>query len=118
MNNQRGMTFIGTVLMIAGIVFVAVIGMKMVPAYLEFMSVKKALNNIAAQPGFREMTNKDIYESFSKTAAIDDIDSITAKELIITQSDLGPVVIAEYQVVVPLMGNVSALLDFYASTDE
>lgn len=34
MNKQRGMTFIGTVLMVAGIVFVAVIGMKMVPAYL------------------------------------------------------------------------------------
>jgi len=118
MQKQRGMTFIGLVLMIAGIVFVAVIGMKMVPAYLEFMSVKKALNNIATQPEFNEMTNKDIYESFSKTAAIDDIDSITAKELIITQSDLGPVVIAEYQVVVPLMGNVSALIDFYAATDE
>jgi len=118
MQKQHGMTFIGLVLMIAAIVFVAVIGMKMTPAYLEFMSVKKALNNIASRPDFREMTKKDIYESFSKTAAIDNIDSIKAKELIITQSDLGPVVIAEYQVVVPLMGNVSALLDFYAATDE
>lgn len=118
MQKQRGMTFIGLVLMIAAIVFVAIIGMKMVPAYLEFMSVKKALNNIATKPEFGEMSNKDIYESFTKTAAIDDIDSIKAKELIISQSDAGPVVIAEYQVVVPLMGNVSALIDFYASTDE
>lgn len=118
MNKQRGMTFIGTVLMVAGIVFVAVIGMKMVPAYLEFMSVQKAINNIASNPDFASMGKKEIYESFSKTAAIDNISSIKANELVITQSDLGPVVIAEYQVVVPLMGNVSVLLDFYAATDE
>jgi hypothetical protein len=64
------------------------------------------------------MGKKEIYDSFSKPAAFDNISSIKANELIITQSALGPVVIAEYQVVVPLMGNVSALLDFYAATDE
>src|SRR5690554_568717 len=115
MQHQRGMTFIGLVLTIAGVVFVAVIAMKMTPAYLEFMAVKKALNNISAQPEFRNMTNKQIYDAFNKSASIDDIDSITAKALIITQSDRGPVVTADYQVVVPLVGNVSALLEFYAS---
>lgn len=118
MQKQRGMTFIGLVLTVAAIVFVAIIGMKLVPAYLEFMSVKKAITNIANQPNFKEMNKKDIYESFNKTAVIDNIDSIKAKELIISQTDQGPVVTAEYQVVVPLMGNVSALLDFHASTDE
>jgi Tfp pilus assembly protein PilE len=118
MKKQHGMTFIGLVLMVAGIVFVAVIGMKMIPSYLEFMSVKKAITNIANNPEFREMTTKDIHESFKKTAVIDNIQSVSANELIISQSDLGPVVTAEYQVVVPLMGNVSALIDFYTSTDE
>lgn len=118
MQKQRGMTFMGLVLMVAGIVFVAIIGMKMVPAYIEFMSVKKAIANIANQPDFKEMTQKDIQTAFSKTASIDNIDSINAKELIISQTDLGPIVTAEYQVVVPLMGNVSAMMDFYASTDE
>lgn len=118
MQKQRGMTFMGLVLIIAGIVFVAVIAMKMVPAYLEFMSVKKAIQNVASQPNFKEMKNHEIYESFNKTARIDNIDAIDAKELIITRNDLGPVVTAEYQVVVPLMGNVSALMDFYTSTDE
>ncbi len=118
MKKQRGMSFFGLVLIIAGIVFVAVIAMKMVPAYLEFMSVKKAIQNVASQPNFKEMKNNEIYESFSKTARIDNIQTIDAKELIITRGDTGPVVTAEYQVIVPLMGNVSALMDFYTSTDE
>lgn len=118
MQKQRGMTFIGLVLTVAGIIFVAVIGMKMVPAYLEFMSVKKAIANIAEQPNFKEMNKNDIHRAFSNTAMIDNIHSISPKELIISQTDAGPVVTAEYEVVVPLMGNVSALLDFYASTDE
>lgn len=118
MQKQRGMTFLGLVLMIAAGIFVAIIVMKMVPPYIEYMSVKKAVTNIAKQPNFREMNKKDIYDTFSKTTSIDNVTSIQARDLIITQSELGPVVTADYQVVVPLMGNVSALLDFYASTDE
>jgi hypothetical protein len=118
MKKQHGMSFVGVVLIVAGIVFVAVIGMKMVPAYLEFMSVKKAIQNVASQPNFKEMKNNEIYETFNKTARVDNIEVISAKELIISRTDLGPVVTAEYQVVVPLMGNVSALIDFYTSTDE
>lgn len=118
MQKQRGMTFIGLVIMVAGIVFIAVVAMKLFPAYLEFMSVQKAITNIANEPDFNEMKSKDIYDAFNKTATIDNIESISANELIISQTDAGPVVTAEYQVVVPLMGNVSALLDFYASTDE
>lgn len=118
MQKQRGMTFMGLVLVIAGVVFVAVIGMKMIPAYLEFMSVKKAINIIETNPEFAQMTTKQVRETFDKTARIDNIQSITASELIVSQGSTGPIVTAEYQVVVPLMGNVSALMDFYASTDE
>ncbi len=118
MQKQQGMTFIGLVLMVAGIVFVAVIGMKMIPAYLEYMSVKKAINIIETHPDFPQMTSKQVRETFDKTVRIDNIQSVTANDLIISQGSTGPVVTAEYQVVVPLMGNVSALMDFYTSTDE
>ena len=41
MHKQTGMTFLGMVLMIAGIVFIAIIVMKLVPAYIEYFSVKR-----------------------------------------------------------------------------
>lgn len=119
MHKQQGMTFIGLVLVIAGIVFVAVIGMKLVPAYIEYFSVKKAIAKIANDPSFNEMSRNDIVASFNRTAVIDNITVIEGKNLTMEKNEAGQTVVsADYQALVPLMGNVSALLDFSASTDD
>ena len=76
------------------------------------------MTKISKDPNFGSMSNKEIMDSFLKSAVIEDIKSIDAKELQIMKDSSGkPLVIAEYQVLVPLMGNVTALLDFKASTD-
>ena len=117
MHKQRGMTFIGLVFVIAGIVFVAVIGMKLLPAYMEYMSVKKAITKIAKEPTFASMSNKDIVDSFDRSATIDNISVVKGRDLDITKDESGTVVSVEYQTIVPLVANVSALLDFEATTD-
>jgi hypothetical protein len=117
MYKQRGMTFISVVFMIASIVFVAVIGMKLWPAYSEYFSVKKAFASLKSQMGGGSMSKLDIIAAFDKQATIDDIRSINGKDLVIEQSDKGQVVSVEYSVVEPLMGNVSALVEFKLSTD-
>ena len=117
MHKQRGITFIGLVFVVAAIVFVAVIGMKLTPAYLEFMSVKKVIAKIAREPSFAEMNKKDIVDEFDKGAVIDNIKVVQGSDLEITKDSGKQIVTAQYQVVVPLVANVSALLDFKASTD-
>ena len=117
MHKQRGMTFIGLVFVIAGIVFVAVIGMKLLPAYMEYMSVKKAITKIAKEPTFASMSNKDIVDTFDRSATIDNISVVKGRDLDITKDESGTVVSVEYQTIVPLVANVSALLDFEATTD-
>lgn len=118
MHKQQGMTFIGLVLMVAGIVFVAVIAMKMVPTYIEYAAVKKAIKKVSNESGFSEMTPKEIKDSFGRSATIDDIKSINENDLVISRGDAGTVVEVEYQVVVPLVANVSALIDFKASSQK
>lgn len=119
MRKQQGMTFIGLVLMIAGIVFVAVIAMKLTPAYMEFLSIKKAIAKIENDPSFSSMSKNDIVAQFDRSAQIDDIKTIKGNELLISKEEGGrPVVTAEYQTVVPLVANVSALIDFRASTED
>jgi len=119
MRKQQGMTFIGLVLMIAGIVFVAVIGMKLTPAYLEFLSVKRAIAKIENDPSFANLNKNDIVSQFDRSAQIDDIRAIKGNELLIAKEEGGrPVVTAEYETVVPLVANVSALINFRASTDD
>ncbi len=118
MNKQRGMTFISLVLMIAAIVFVAVIGIKLYPAYVEYFAIKKAFASLKTQMGSGNMSKTEIVSAFDRQQAIDDFKSVQGKDLVIEQSTDGIVVSVEYQVVTPLVGNVSALMDFSLSTDE
>jgi hypothetical protein len=118
MNKQRGMTFISLVLMIAGIVFVAVIGMKLYPAYAEYLTIKRAFSSLKRQMNDAEMTKSAIVVAFNKQREIDGFHSVLGKDLVIEQSTNGTVVSVEYSVVTPLVGNVSALMDFSLSTDE
>ncbi|MGB7816933.1 MAG: DUF4845 domain-containing protein [Methylotenera sp.] len=115
-NKQKGMTFIGLVLVIAAVIFLAVLGMKMAPAYIEFFGVKKIVNKIANEPNFNEMSKKEIVEEFDKGADIGYITVIKGSDLVIEKGESGNVVTAEYQVTLPIVANVRVLLDFNATT--
>ena len=109
-NNQSGMTFIGLVLVIAAVIFLAVIGMKVVPAYLEFVNVKNAIKKAANSAD--TSSKKAVMEAFGKSASIDNITVIDGSDLVVN----GGVISVEYQVVVPIVANASVLLDFSATS--
>lgn len=118
MNKQRGISFISLVLMIALGVTIVLIGAKLAPAYIEFFAVKKVLAAMAQDPAFPDMSPKELRDSFNRRATIDYIQSIQAKDLDIAKEDGQNVVSAEYSLKIHLIGNVSACLDFFASTSQ
>ena len=114
---QRGVTLIGAAIMIAVILFIAVIAMKMFPAYTEFMAVKKVIHAMGTE-SLSTMSKKEISQMFDKRASIDDIKSVTGADLIIEKNSTGETVVSvQYQVKTPVMGNVSTLIDFSTSSD-
>jgi Tfp pilus assembly protein PilE len=109
-SKQQGMTFIGLVLVIAAVVFLAVLGMKITPAYLEFMSVKKAIKNVV---NTADMTNKkEIINAFNNSASIDNVRVVSGKDLVLNGGEIS----VEYQVTIPIVANASVLLDFHATS--
>ncbi|MBU3735656.1 MAG: DUF4845 domain-containing protein [Methylobacterium sp.] len=118
MKKQQGFTFWSLSFTVGTIVLIALVAMKLFPPFSEFTMVKKAITNIAADPDFNNMSRTDIQRAFDRSASIDDIQNIHPDELLISKNASGGnVVTAEYQVVVPMVANVSFLLDFFASTD-
>ena len=108
--NQAGMTFIGLVLVVAAIICFAIVGMKVVPAYLEFMNVKNAIKKAANSAD--TSSKKAVMDAFGKSAAVDNITVIKPQDLVVS----GGVISTEYQVVVPIVANASILLDFSATS--
>jgi hypothetical protein len=118
MNRQRGMTFIGLVLLIAAGLFVVMVGMKLTPAYVEYFTIKKTLKKISEEPGFATMSRKEIMDVYNKASMIDEIDDVNAKDLVVGKSAGGQNTVSiAYQKVIPIIANVSVLIDFTASTD-
>ncbi|MGQ0441867.1 MAG: DUF4845 domain-containing protein [Methylophilaceae bacterium] len=117
MKKQRGMTFMG--LIIVGAIGLSIVfaGIQIAPAYIEYFGVKKIIKKIGDDPNFDSMSKKDIIESFNKGANVGYVTVITGNDLIISKDEDGKqVVMAEYPVVKPLAFNLSALMDFKAST--
>ncbi len=112
MKHERGMSFIGMFFVIVLIVFAAIVVMKVMPAYFEYFAVKRALSQIEKE---QPASVAQIRQAFDRRAMIDDIKSISSKDLEIQKSGNSSSVSASYQVTVPLFANLSLLIDFSAS---
>ena len=114
MKKHRGMGMLGMFLILALVLGSAVVGMKMLPSYLEYFAIKKAFKTISTDMGSASV--KDIKMKFTSHAIIDNIKSIKQDDLEITKEGGKVVVSASYQVTIPLGGNISLLLDFNPTT--
>lgn len=114
---QRGVTLIGMLLWGIIIVFVAVLAMKLLPAYTEYFTIKKVLFDIGQDPEIKTMGNAAIRDKFTKRTMIDDIHSVKADDLEITKDGGRTVVSVDYPFQTKVIGNVSLLVDFHASSD-
>jgi len=115
MKNQRGVTLVGMVVICIAIVIVAIGGLKIAPAYIEYYKVKKAV--VAIAQANRGGTVQDVRRAFELRQAIDDIDVIGPKDLDITKEGNDVVVSAAYAKRIPLFGNVNVVIDFAASSN-
>lgn len=114
---QSGITFIGFIIVAAVLISIILAGVKIVPDYIEYGGVKKAIQRIGSDPNFDSMSKKEIADAFDKAAVATYVTVIKGSDLVISKDASGKqVVTAEYQVVKPLAFNLSALMDFKAST--
>lgn len=110
---QHGLSLIGLIVTSGVLVFLALLAMKVVPAYTEYFTILKNIKAVAAQGG---STVKEIQGNFGKRADIDDITAVDGKELDCEKNGDRWIVSVTYQKKVPLFSNVSLLFDFEATS--
>lgn len=113
---QYGFTFGGFIMLMFVLVFVAILGMKLIPAYMENATIQKAFNVIVKDPEMRNAPVRNIKESFQKRAiSIDNVMAITADDVVISSDGKSLSLSASYSKTIPLAGNISLLLEFNPS---
>jgi hypothetical protein len=115
---QRGVSFFVLMFYFAVGGAVALLGMKVVPAYLDYLTVKKIFASMANSEDVRSGTVQDIRKSFDRRATIDYQKSVTADDLEVTKDGNETVVTATWQAKIPLFTGWTLLIDFNASTSE
>ena len=111
---QRGLSIVGFIFVAAMAMLAVMIGFRMVPAYIEWYTVKKVMADTlrTSKEGF---TLYQFRRDFDLKASADYIDSVRGADIEVTKEGNQLVATASWQRVLHLVGNVSLLLDFEAT---
>jgi hypothetical protein len=117
LKKQAGATLLGMLFIGALLFFVAIIAMKILPAYQEYFSVKTVIHTMNKE-SLSSMSKKEIQDSFDKRANTSYITVIKGTDIILGKNSSGETTVsAQYQVITPLFGNISVMMDFNVSAD-
>lgn len=118
MRKQQGMTLIGMLLTMAIVVMAAVVVMRIVPVMIQHYSIVSAIKSLNQTPA-SSLTGDPISDtgylrsSLSKRLDINGLDELKENELVIVpDGEKKFKARLKYQVVKPLVLNVSLLFDF------
>jgi hypothetical protein len=111
-NHQQGMTFIGLlcILALAGVVLYA--GIRLVPLYLNYMKVARALEAVATETKGDSPDPAALRVAIDRQFNIDDPTGVTAKDIEITKDESGVLMHVAYDDAVPYVANVSLSVHF------
>ena len=112
-NRQAGISLSGLIGALALIGVVAVFAMRMVPAYIEYSAIKSAIVKVKEDGG----SIRDMQQAFNRHTGINDVEAVRGQDLVFTRDGEETQISFAYEKRLPLMGNVSLLIDFAGTTD-
>ena len=112
MRRERGVTLSGFIVFAVILIFALLFAFKVGPAYFEYLTIKKQLKALAADPVSRGSNRKDFDAAFTARQTLENITAIGAGDITITKEGNDVVLSSEYSRKVPLFGNLSACMDF------
>jgi len=111
-NRQRGMTMLSWLVVLGIAVFFILIGIKMVPTYLENYSVKQVLANMENDRSVRKMSRQEMRKSFMKRLKINSVYEFDREWMKITKQKNGNLISVDYEIRKPVAGNVAIVMTF------
>lgn len=112
-NRQSGMTLWGLLFVLGVLAFFLFLGFRLLPVYLDDFKVRGALESLVKQSDIGSMSRATMVEALRKRFEIDDVRYADPnKHLTVEPRSRTKLIRISYQAVVPMVFNVSALLEF------
>lgn len=114
---QQGMTVFGGLLLLLFIAAMALVVVRLAPAYIENFTVKRVLGDMLDDSTLAYQEPPRIAESVRTRLKASAVHDLKDKKISVKRSSGYTVVTIEYQVTKPIVGNLSALIDFSDSVE-
>jgi hypothetical protein len=113
---QRGVTMIGWICLLTPLAICLYAGMRVTPEYLNYYKVLQAMKETAVQLKSDDtLTANTVRNALEKRFDTGYIDHPTVKEIVIAKGANGWTMMADYETVAPMFGNLHLLLQFKTS---
>ena len=111
---QRGLSMIGFLFVAAVVVTCVMIGFRVLPSYIEYYSVQKALERALADAKDLNST-AELRKAFQRYADAGYIESVSGRDIDVVKSKNEVTASASWTRKLPLVANASLLLEFEAT---
>lgn len=112
--NERGVTFIGWILLLLPVAVFLYCGIRLTPAYMNYMAVARAMEQLKTEsPEGTQINPAVVRVALEKRFDVEGITVPTAKDVQIQRAGEAWVAIADYEELVPLFYNINLLVQFH-----
>ena len=106
---QRGMTLISFIVVLAVVGIFIYMGMKLIPMYSEYYSLKQALAGLARDPGITDNDPAKIKDLLFRRLDVSYSTNIKPADVKIVRKDAGYLMTVNYEVRKPLISNIDVV---------
>lgn len=118
-NRQRGLSFLSLIALVGMLGFAAVIGLKLIPVYMDSWKIDGVMTAVISEPGVNEQSRQEVIESMLKRLDIDAVEGVNysnwKERLSVTKRKNNVTIDVNYEITTPLIGNLSLLAVFEKS---
>lgn len=112
-NRQRGVTFIGWIVLLIPVAIIVYAGIQLVPKYLTYFAVSRALTQVAKEhAGDQPIAVAALRNSLERRFEVDSIEFPTVNDINFQHQDNGWTAEANYEESVPLFAGIGLTVHF------
>lgn len=106
---QSGITLIGFILVLAVVGVFAYMGMKLIPMYSEYYSVKQALQGLSGEPGIATKDPAKVKDLFFRRLYISYAENVKPEHVKIERKGANYLMTVKYEIRRPLIANLDVV---------
>lgn len=112
---QRGLGFLGLIALVGVLGFATVIGLKLVPIYMDSWKIDGVMESVIKEPDIRQQSRLEVVELMLKRLDINAVDAVNYRNkepITVTKRKNNMTINVFYRVETPLIGNLSLVAEF------